>query len=96
MSQWVQRALNVGSRGGQDYPKLTVDGKIGSGTVAAYAALEKRRGRVEACKMMIKMIDAQQTMHYMSLDNLASFQPGWIINRIGHVPLEACNEQLPK
>lgn len=90
-SRWFQESLNALSRDGKDYPKIQVDGKVGAGTVKAYKALQNKRGKVEACKTMIKMLDGKQLNHYVSL-NMPDFTYGWIANRIGNVPLEACNE----
>lgn len=92
-SLWFQRSLNAVNRGGADYPKIAEDGKIGSGTLAAYQGLQKKRGKVEACRMVIKMLDAQQTMHYMNL-NMPTFTPGWVINRSGNVPLSDCSKEI--
>lgn len=92
-SLWFQKSLNAVNRGGADYPKIAEDGKIGSGTLAAYQGLQKKRGKVEACRMVIKMLDAQQTMHYMNL-NMPTFTPGWVINRSGNVPLSDCSKEI--
>ena len=35
-SKWLQESLNDLSRGGKDYPKIQVDGKVGAGTLNAY------------------------------------------------------------
>ena len=90
-AKWFQDSLNSVSRNGKDYPKLTFDGKVGPATVAAYKSLQKKRGAVVACQMVIKMLDGKQTTHYLSL-NMDDFTPGWIINRVGNVPLDTCNE----
>lgn len=90
-SKWLQESLNDLSRGGKDYPKIQVDGKVGAGTVNAYKALQQKRGKVAACKVMIKMLDGKQLTHYVSL-NMPDFTYGWIANRIGNVPLEKCND----
>lgn len=91
-STWFQQGLNSLSRGGVDYARVTVDGKIGPASIAAYQGLVKRRGKVKACELTIKLLDAQQTNHYMSLTNLSQYTPGWVDARIGNVPLEKCNE----
>lgn len=90
-SRWFQEGLNDMSRGGKDYPKVQVDGKVGAGTVSAYKALQKKRGKVAACQVMIKLLDAKQLNHYTSL-NMPDFTYGWVSNRIGNVPLGACND----
>lgn len=89
-SRWFQQALNALNRDGKDYPQVTVDGKVGPGTIATYKGLQTARGNVKACEMMLKLLDAQQAQHYMSLTNLKTFTPGWIDNRIGNVPLSKC------
>jgi lysozyme family protein len=89
-SRWLQIGLNTVNRDGKDYKTITVDGNIGYATIAAYKGLEKKRGRVEACKMMIKLIDAQQAAHYMELKHMRKFTAGWVINRVGNVPLTKC------
>lgn len=91
-SRWLQTALNSYSRGGLDYPQLTVDGKVGVGTTSAYAALQKKRGKVKACELAIKAIDAQQANHYLSLTHLSQYTAGWMDNRVGNVPLPLCKE----
>ena len=91
-SRWFQQSLNSLSRGGKDYVMVTVDGKVGNSTIDAYAALSKKRGRVQACEMVIKLMDAQQASHYMSLTKLSDFTPGWVAHRIGNVDLKRCSE----
>lgn len=91
-SRWLQIALNSVNRDQKDYKDIPVDGKIGPGTVKAYSSLVQVRGRIQACRIVIKLLDAQQAMHYMSLTNLETFTPGWVINRIGNVSLDECNE----
>lgn len=91
-SRWFQTALNSLNRGGTDYPQLTVDGKVGPGTVAAYRKLEAKRGRVMACELVLKLLDVQQGQHYMSLTHLNTFTVGWVDHRIQNVPLSKCKE----
>lgn len=89
-SRWFQTAINAVNRGGKDYPAVMVDGQVGKGSIAAYQSLQKVRGKRGACELVIKMVDAQQTMHYLSLPHLNVYTPGWITNRIGNVPLSRC------
>ena len=91
-SLWFQKALNSLNRGGKDYPSITEDGKVGSSTIKAYASLEKVRGKVKACEMVIKLVDAQQANHYMSLTKMSDFAPGWVQHRIGNVDLKKCSQ----
>lgn len=92
-SRWFQVALNHLSRGGQDYAQVAVDGQIGAQSIAAYRALEKKRGRLKACELAVKLIDAQQGTHYMSL-NKPMFIVGWADHRLGNVPLARCADSV--
>ena len=89
-STWFQKSLNSLNRGGKDYPMVTVDGKVGKSTIAAYDALKSKRGKIQACEMVVKLMDAQQAVHYMSLTKLYDFTPGWVAHRIGNVDLKRC------
>lgn len=91
-SLWFQRSMNALSRGGQDFPQINVDGKLGTGSIKAYEALRRVRGNVRACELTIKLMDAQQASHYMSLTKTPQYIPGWINHRIGNVPLSKCQE----
>lgn len=92
---WLQQSLNSFSRNGKDYPKVQVDGKVGSATLQAYKGLQKKRGKVEACRLMVKALDGKQLTYYLSL-NMDDFTTGWVSNRIGNVPLEKCNEDAAR
>ena len=89
-SRWFQMSLNALNRGGTDYPDLVVDGRVGPGTIRAYEKLIERRGQVKACQLTIKLLDANQAAHYVSLGHLEAFTPGWVDHRIGNVPLSKC------
>lgn len=91
--RWLQTAINDLSRGCSDYPCVAVDGAVGARTVAAYKALELKRGRVKACELTIKLFEAQQAQHYRSL-NMPTFVVGWVDHRIGNVPIERCGESV--
>lgn len=92
-ARWLQEALNQLSRGGRDYPRVDVDGQIGPQTLAAYQALERKRGRVKACELVIKLLEAQQGAHYMRLEK-PDFVVGWVDHRLGNVPLSRCAESI--
>lgn len=94
-ARWLQQALNHLSRGGADFPLLVVDGRIGPQTLAAYQTLERKRGRVKACELALKLMDVQQGAHYMGL-NKPMFIVGWADNRLGNVPLARCAESVAK
>ena len=92
-ARWLQIALNHLSRGGADFPLLTADGQLGQRTLAAYLALERKRGRVKACELTLKLIDAQLAAHYMSLIQ-PTFIVGWVDHRIGNVAPARCSESV--
>ena len=91
-SCWFQKSLNSLNRSGSDYPTITEDCSVGPATVRSYEGLVKKRGKVKACELVIKLMDAQQSLHYMSLSQLSQFTVGWVDNRIGNVPLSYCKE----
>ena len=92
-ARWFQQALNQLSRGGADFPLVAVDGQIGAQTLAAYQALERKRGRIKACELVLKLMEAQQGAHYMSL-NKPVFIVGWVDKRLGNVPLARCADSV--
>jgi lysozyme family protein len=92
-----QSALADLSRGGRDYPPPAIDGVIGTRTLAAYSALQQRRGIVKACELTLKLLDGQQAVYYSVLAKghaNASFLVGWLDHRIGNVPLARCAERV--
>lgn len=96
-TRWFQQSLNDLSRGGRDFDAVGVDGAIGPGTLGAYQALERKRGRVKACELTLKLLDGYQTAHYTRLAQghaNASFLVGWLDLRIGNVPSSRCEETV--
>lgn len=91
-SLWLQNALNSLNRGSKNCPLIAADGKVGSGTVSSYRCLVQTRGKVKACELTLKLLDAQQANHYMSLTNMPQYTVGWVDHRIGNVPLSRCSE----
>lgn len=87
-SRWLQTALLVLGQ------PIAVDGKVGPGTVNAYKALVKQRGPVVACQLIVKSLDGQQAAYYLQISQsnpkLQEFTAGWMINRVGNVPLSRC------
>lgn len=92
-ARWFQQALNHLSRGGADFALVVVDGQVGAQSLAAYQALERKRGRVKACELTLKLVDVQQGAHYMSLAK-PTFIVGWVDNRLGNVPLARCADSV--
>lgn len=99
-SCYVQQALNALNRQGRDYPDVKVDCDVGPATIAAYDALARKRGAAEACRLMVKLMDAQQGAEYLRLvaanPRLEQFMPGWIAARIGNVDLGRCTSPKEK
>lgn len=96
-ARWLQQSLNDLSRAGRDYPQIQVDGVVGSQTLMAYRALERKRGRVKACELTLKLLDSYQAAHYAKLAQgtaNASFIVGWLDHRIGNVPASRCTETV--
>lgn len=94
---WFQQSLNDLSRAGRDYGQIATDGVVGPRTLAAYQALEQRRGRAKACELTLKLLDGYQTAHYTKLARgraNASFLVGWLDHRVGNVPAERCLETV--
>lgn len=96
-SAWLQTALNSLNNGGTLYPDLVVDGKLGPKTYAALDALIKWRGNAEACRVLVKLMDAQQGAEYLRLTqqtnhDLERFMWGWARTRLGNVPLAQCDD----
>jgi len=91
--RWFQTALNAFSRGGRDYRMIQVDGVLGQASMASWESLKNRRGRVKACELIIKAMDAQQGTHYLNLSRGSSnsFTVGWFDHRIGNAPVEECS-----
>jgi lysozyme family protein len=96
-ARWFQQSVNDLSRYGRDYPMITVDGVIGTSTLDAYRSLEKKRGRIKACELTLKLMDSYQAAYYAKLAQSkanASFIVGWLDHRIGNVPPSRCAETV--
>jgi lysozyme family protein len=82
---WFQRCLNVFNAGGMKYPDMTVDGRVGPMTVAAFRAFFIDRGQ-QGIAMLLRALNSLQGAFYIGL---AESQPkderfvyGWIANRV--------------
>ncbi|MXO66246.1 glycoside hydrolase family 108 protein [Altericroceibacterium endophyticum] len=96
-SCYLQSALNALNRQQRDYANITEDCAIGPATMAAYDALARKRGKEKACELVLKLVDAQQAAHYLSLarndSKFESFMPGWVDHRLGNVPIARCADE---
>ena len=91
VTYWLQSSLNLYSRAGRDYKKITEDGVLGDDTIRAYKDLERIRGKETACSLVLKALDANQLAHYASLTSLSRYIVGWVDKRIGNIPLSQCS-----
>ena len=80
----LQRCLNALNRNASDYPDLTVDGRIGTLTLAALRTLLQKRGR-EGAGVLFGMVCAQQSNYLLELAERRpkdeKYQYGWQLNR---------------
>ena len=89
-SKWLQESINAFNNGGKDYADIAVDGRVGPGTMRAYEALRKKRGKALTCLLMLRALDAKQAAHYLSLTKLETYTVGWFRTRIGNVDAKRC------
>ncbi len=83
-SAHLQRVLNVLNRQQADYPDVSVDGRIGSITLAALRTFLAKRGR-EGGGVLFAMLAAQQSNYLLELAERRpkdeKYQYGWQLNR---------------
>lgn len=79
----LQKAINA--LNGGKVPDIKEDGVIGISTITAIQQLQKRLGVHKTCVLLIRLLDAQQAVHYMELKRLRMFTVGWVDHRIGNV-----------
>lgn len=94
-SCYLQTALNSLNEGGRIYADLKLDCSVGPATLKAFDMLAARRGNDATCRVLLKLMDAQQGAEYLRLTQkvnprLESFMFGWARQRMGNVPLEQC------
>jgi lysozyme family protein len=81
-----QRCLNVLNRRGQDYPDISVDGRIGPGTLRAFAGYMKCRDKARQGKVMVAALNAMQGAFYIELaerrEKDERFVFGWFEQRV--------------
>lgn len=84
---WLQLILNVANMKGTFYKDLTIDGNVGSVTIAAIDALYKKRGVKQSNWNLLKLLICKQGAHYVDIsfkrEENESFLWGWS-GRIDH------------
>jgi len=84
---FLQRALTALNRGGNDFPDLVPDGRIGPATIAALDAFLEARGALGGETVMLRALEALQGERYLRLAEKRpaneAFLYGWLANRIG-------------
>jgi lysozyme family protein len=84
---FLQRTLTALNRGGQDYPDLTPDGRIGPMTICALDAFFEARGKERGETVLLRALEALQGERYLRLAEKRpaneAFLYGWLANRMG-------------
>lgn len=90
-SRWFQQSLNEICGAG-----VVVDAKVGAGTIAAYAACQRKVPPAMLCTRMLDALDTRQSDEYRRLvarnSSLSRFLKGWLANRIGNVDRAKCRK----
>ena len=83
--KWLQRSLNALNNGATMWPDMTVDGRVGPISVAAFRSFYTARG-AEGVKVLLRALNSLQGAFYIGL---AESQPkderfvyGWLLNRV--------------
>jgi lysozyme family protein len=84
---FLQRTLTALNRGGNDYPDLTPDGRVGPVTLTALDAFLEARGKRGGETVLLRALEALQGERYLRLAEKRpaneAFLYGWLSNRIG-------------
>lgn len=90
-SRFLQQSINE-----QCGTSIKPDGKVGSGTIATYAACQQKQGAAAMCVSMLNKLDSKQKAEYERLvrvnPKLRIFLRGWIANRVGNVDRRKCGK----
>lgn len=82
---WLQRVLNALNREGKDYADISVDGRIGSGTITALRACLSHRG-ADGETAIVRALNCQQGVRYLDITEARpqneDFYFGWLLNRV--------------
>jgi lysozyme family protein len=84
--EWFQTCLNAFNQEGTWYKDITVDGRIGPMTIAAFRDYMARRARMQGERVMLRALNALQGEFYIDLSQRRQkderFVYGWILNRV--------------
>lgn len=84
--EWFQTCLNAFNQEGSWYRDITVDGRIGPMTIAAFRDYMTRRVRNHGERVMLRALNALQGAFYIDLSQRRQkderFVYGWILNRV--------------
>jgi lysozyme family protein len=94
-SLWLQQGIND-----MCSLSLAIDGRVGPGTVAAFASCQNRLGAAQMCVAMLDYLDAKQKTRYYAIvkakPSSSKFLRGWLNNRIGNVDRRECRVGGPE
>lgn len=85
--KFLQRALTSLNMRGAHFPDLVDDGVIGKRTLEAMRAFYAKRGARPGRQVLMRLLDAQQAVHYLTLaqrdQKQEDFMFGWVLHRVG-------------
>lgn len=88
-SRWFQETLNEKCRA-----SLTVDGKVGPATIAAFERCQFNMGPKQACLTVLDRMDAKQAAFFHAIvrnrPSQKVFLKGWLAHRVGNVDRKEC------
>jgi lysozyme family protein len=84
-TMFLQRSLNAFSKNGEDYRMITVDGRLGPGTLATFKKFYDARGSLGVA-VLLKAMNSLQGARYIELTEQRSqnsaFTFGWFAQRV--------------
>lgn len=83
---FLQRALNLLNRQGQDYADINVDGSLGRNTILALTAYLAKRGKDTGMVVLLRLVNILQGAYYVQITEGSpkneDFLYGWVANRV--------------
>lgn len=94
-NKWLQASINDVCTPKGFSVKISVDGKLGSGTLSAFTTCQTKMGKIRFCKSMLDALDGKQKGMYDTIvrnnPSQKIFYKGWINHRIGNVDRKKCD-----